>query len=64
MCANYSKSENDKETEMVLVPRRPTKEMIEAAWATALDENAAGVWESMIQAWLTSRSGKSESGNG
>jgi len=35
---------------MVLVPRRPPKAMIEAAWAPALDEDAAGVWRDMIQA--------------
>ena len=34
--------------EMVLVPRNPTKEMIDAAWADALGEDAAGVWKSMI----------------
>ena len=44
--------------EMVLVPRKPTKEMIEAAYWDANDENAAGVWESMIEAWLSSQKGK------
>jgi hypothetical protein len=42
------------ETEMVLVPRVPTKEMIEAAWAAALNENAGGVWRAMIDAWIES----------
>jgi hypothetical protein len=64
MSANYSKSEKDNDIEMVLVPRIPTKEMIDAAWASALDENAMGVWEDMIQAWLSSKSGKSDRGNG
>jgi hypothetical protein len=49
---------------MVLVPRRPTKEMIEAAYWAALDENAAGVWARMIEAWLQSKSGNSETGSG
>lgn len=50
MCANYS---ND---EMVLVPRKPTKEMLEAAWADALAEDAGGVWKSMVENWLQSQS--------
>ena len=55
---------NKSETEMVLVPRSPTKEMIEAAYYAALDEDAAGVWEAMIKRWIQSSSGKSESGSG
>ena len=43
---------NNSEPEMVLVPRKPTKEMIEAAWASVHDEDAAGVWADMIQAWI------------
>ncbi len=39
------------ETEMVLVPRQPTKEMLDAAYLDAHDEDAAGVWASMIEAW-------------
>lgn len=35
--------------EYVLVPRNPTKEMLDAAWADALAEDAAGVWASMIE---------------
>ncbi len=38
-----------REVEMVLVPRKPTAEMIEAAWASALAEDALGVWEAMIE---------------
>lgn len=34
----------------VLVPRTPTKEMLDAAWASALAEDAAGVWAAMIEA--------------
>ena len=37
--------------EMVLVPRKPTKEMLEAAYYAAEDEDAAGVWEHMIAAY-------------
>jgi hypothetical protein len=44
--------------EMVLVPRCPTKEMIEAAWADALAEDAAGVWKSMIAAFLAAKKRK------
>ena len=32
----------------VWVPRRPTERMIEAAYWSALAENAAGVWEEMV----------------
>ena len=60
MSANISKDDN---AEMVLVPRHPTKEMIEAAWAEALAEDAVGVWKEMIDAWLQSKTGKSETGN-
>lgn len=37
------------EEEWVCVPRRPTKAMLDAAWAYALDEDAEGVWRSMIE---------------
>ena len=37
--------------EMVLVPRNPTKEMIDSAWAYALDEDAGAVWKEMIRAY-------------
>jgi transposase len=37
--------------DMVLVPRIPTKEMLDAAWADALGEDALGVWRSMIEAY-------------
>lgn len=33
----------------VIVPREPTGEMLEAAWADALSEDAAAVWRSMIE---------------
>ena len=53
------------ESDMVLVPRRPTKEMIEAAFWAASDEDAAGVWKAMVNAWLQqSNNGNSESDNG
>jgi hypothetical protein len=35
---------------LAIVPREPTQEMIEAAWADALDENAGGVWAKMVEA--------------
>jgi hypothetical protein len=34
--------------EMVLVPRKPTRKMLDATSDNAHDENAAGVWETMI----------------
>ena len=40
--------------DFILVPRNPTPEMLEAAWAEAHDENAAGVWKDMIAAWESS----------
>jgi hypothetical protein len=39
------------QNEYVLVPRVPTPLMLEAAWANALAEDAAGVWVAMIRAW-------------
>lgn len=38
-------------TEFVLVPRKPTAEMLREAWADAQNEDAAGVWETMIAAY-------------
>lgn len=38
--------------EMILVPRTPTNEMIDAAWASALAEDAEGVWKSMVECWI------------
>jgi hypothetical protein len=43
---------------MVLVPRIPTKEMIDEAWADAMGEDAAAVWKSMIETWLLSQQRK------
>ena len=37
---------------MVLVPRKPTSQMIEAAYEAALAEDAAWVWDKMIESWL------------
>ncbi len=37
--------------QFVLVPRNPTKEMLEAGWYEAHDEDAGGVWQEMIKAW-------------
>lgn len=34
----------------VIVPREPTEAMLDAAWAEALGEDAAGVWREMINA--------------
>lgn len=48
---------------MVLVPRHPTKEMLEAAWADGLAEDVAGVCGSMIDTGLSQRSGNSDMGS-
>ena len=56
MSANIDQDKN--QTEMVMVPRFPTKEMLDAAYWDANDEDAAGVWKSMIAAWLSSQQGK------
>jgi hypothetical protein len=32
----------------VCVPQQPTRDMLDAAWADALEEDAAGVWGTMI----------------
>jgi len=50
-----SDAANNDEIEMIMVPKRPTKEMIEAAWAGALAEDAAGVRKAMIECWLEQR---------
>lgn len=34
----------------VLVPAQPTEKMLDAAWADAHEENALGVWRTMIDA--------------
>lgn len=40
--------------DMILLPRTPTKEMLEEGWYEASAENAAGVWRDMIAAWESS----------
>jgi hypothetical protein len=54
--------ENRAPQEMVLVPRRPTREMLKAAWADALGEDAIGVWNSMIEEWLSGQNRESIQG--
>jgi hypothetical protein len=39
------------QNEFVLVPRKPTPEMLEAAWAYIRDEDGPGVWSAMISAY-------------
>lgn len=38
-----------KERGFVIVPIEPTPEMLKAAWADALAEDAGGVWREMIE---------------
>lgn len=54
------------QSDYILVPRKPTKEMLEAAWADALSEDAAGVWQSMIEEYEKGyvNNSNSDSGNG
>jgi hypothetical protein len=40
--------------EYVLVPRKPTEKMLKAGWEDAHGEDAAGVWQSMIEEWESS----------
>jgi hypothetical protein len=52
----------------ICVPKTPTASMLEAGWADAHAENAAGVWEEMIatvevECYATSK-GNSTTGNG
>lgn len=44
----------------VIVPKQPTKEMLDAAYYDALAEDAAGVWREMIAAHLKEQIGKAE----
>lgn len=52
----------DNQNEMVMVPRKPTPEMIRAARDAALAEDAAWVWEEMVQSYVSSV-GNSDNGN-
>lgn len=51
-------SQRDGDQEMVLVPRRATAQMIDAAWADAMAEDAEGVWNRMIEEWLSGQKRK------
>lgn len=44
----------------VCVPREPTQQMLDAAYWSALAENAAGVWEDMLE---TCQSGTGQGGS-
>jgi hypothetical protein len=48
--------------EYILVPRIPTKAMLDAGWYEAHDEDAAGVWREMIRAWEETRTQDHEQG--
>jgi len=52
------------ESEFVSVPQTRTPEMLDAAKYDALAEDAAGVWASMLEAWLQRSVGNSDSGSG
>jgi hypothetical protein len=51
-----------REAGYAVVPREPTKEMLDEGWYEANAENAHGVWTSMIEAHESS--GNSPRGNG
>ena len=57
MTTTYPKLEDavTGQTNMVLVPRRPTAEMLQAGWASANEEDVEGVWRDMIDQWESSR---------
>ena len=42
------------QSEYVVVPRVPTREMVDAAYWSAFGEDAKGVWEAMIIAYESS----------
>ena len=44
--------EESAKIEMVLVPRHPTKEMLDAAYWAIHSEDGVAVWEKMTEAWL------------
>jgi hypothetical protein len=48
--------------DFAVVPRVPTKAMLEEGWYEAHEENAAGVWEDMIKAWETERLDREQGG--
>lgn len=56
--------ERKDEQEMILVPRRPTQEMVDAAYGAAHSEDAEAVWEKMVERWLQSSRGNSDSESG
>jgi hypothetical protein len=51
-----------REAGYVVVPKVPSKKMLDEGWYEAHDENAAGVWRDMIEAYEST--GNSLSGNG
>jgi hypothetical protein len=40
------------EASLIVVPKEPTEEMISAAWASALNEDAPAVWRDMIEEFV------------
>ena len=38
----------------ILVPRKPTEEMLKMGWYGAHDEDAQATWDLMIEAWESS----------
>jgi hypothetical protein len=44
--------------DLVQVPRRATKEMIEAAYWSNLDDDIEGIWEAMVDCWLRCQQGE------
>jgi hypothetical protein len=43
--------QDKEESEFVLIPRKPTKNMLYEGFYEVNEENAAGVWRDMITAW-------------
>jgi hypothetical protein len=44
-------NETERQSEYVLVPRVPTPVMLKEGWFEVHDEDAAGAWRVMIEAW-------------
>lgn len=45
----------DETPEMVVVPRVPTEEMIEAAYWANIDDDIIGIWQAMVDCWLETK---------
>jgi hypothetical protein len=56
--ADKAEDADGRETEMVLVPRRATKEMLEAAYWEINDEDGPAIWGKMVETYLAGQKRK------